>query len=209
MRKCASLLALSCGVLTLAGCAGKGEVIQLELDVPKATSPVASARGAQGLTVAVTPFEDVRSERDQLGTRTNFWGTEHPFGLTGDPAEEITAKLIANFLNSKGWKAELVKQSDAQPQADVVLSGKVQDLSVNATGGWFSTDMRATSKVLVEGLNTADGSTVRMALSGSGSQGVFWFEDEDAEILLQSVLAESFQKLITATKVENGLLRLK
>ena len=55
------------------------------------------------------------------------------------------------------------------------------------------------------------GTVVRVTnvLNGEGAQGVFWFEPEDAQSLMSDILTDSLEKLLTTTKVENNLLRLK
>ncbi|MGH7427751.1 MAG: hypothetical protein ACREJ4_05265, partial [Candidatus Methylomirabilaceae bacterium] len=73
----------------------------------------------------------------------------------------------------------------------------------------FSTKITATTKMAIQARNTADGSVVRMTLSGEGSQNVFWFDPEDAQRLINDILTDSLEKLLTNTKVENNLLRLK
>jgi len=73
----------------------------------------------------------------------------------------------------------------------------------------MKTEMNAKTKIAVQAQNTADDRTVRMTLNGAGSQNVFWFDPEDAEKLLNDVLAESLEKLTTDTKFEHRMLRLK
>jgi len=82
-------------------------------------------------------------------------------------------------------------------------------MSVNAKSRVFSTKITATTKMAIQAKNTADDSVVRMTLNGEGSQSVFWFEPEDAQSLLNVILTDSLEKLLTTTKVENNVLRLK
>lgn len=98
---------------------------------------------------------------------------------------------------------------DETERADVVLTGKILALSVDAVSKFMKTEMNAKTKIAVQAQNQADDSTVRMTLNGAGSQNVFWFDPEDAEKLLNDVLAESLEKLTTDTKFENRMLRLK
>ena len=80
---------------------------------------------------------------------------------------------------------------------------------MDAQSKFMKTEMAAKTKIAVQAQNTADESNVRMTLNGAGSQNVFWFNPEDAEKLLNDVLAESMEKLTTDTKFENKMLRLK
>ena len=93
--------------------------------------------------------------------------------------------------------------------ADVVLTGNILDLSVHAKSRVGFTEISTKTRLAVQALNVADGSTIRMTLNGSGSDDEFWFDTEDVEALMNEVLADSFGKLIQDTTVENKLLRLK
>jgi hypothetical protein len=47
-----------------------------------------------------------------------------------------------------------------------------------------------------------------MTLTGGGTDSVFWFSPDDAQNLVNDVMTESFSKLVSSTKFENGALRL-
>ena len=189
------------------GCAGTKEVA-LKLN-PKAPASGKMAKSAGGPTIAVQPFNDIRGDTARLGSGTDFWGNHQQFNLDGGNAGKVTASMMTNYLQSKGWKVTLVSADGEPLKADVVVSGEVQQLSVNAQGNFMSTDITAATKVKVEALNVADGSTIRLILNGKGSEGVFWFEPEDAQQLVNEVLAKSFEKILSTTKVDNNLIRLK
>jgi hypothetical protein len=201
------LFAFGVGLIALAGCAGKGEVVTLDIQAtPPATE--AMAKTSDGLRVAVAAFEDARPETKRLGTRTHLWGGETYFDVPGGKPTEVVAPLIAEYLKQKGWRAEVVKAAGAG-SPNVMLTGKLLDFSVNAKSRVFSTKITATTKMAIQAKNTADGSVVRMTLNGEGSQTVFWFEPDDAQSLMSDILTDSLEKLLTNTKVENNLLRLK
>lgn len=207
MRPFLLVIVNAAAMLMFTGCAGTKEVA-LTLN------PNLSASGTRGTgvgrpTVVVQPFQDIRTDSTHLGSRTDFWGNHQIFHLAGGEAGKVTAISLTRHLKSKGWNVSLVSADGEPLKADVVLSGQVQQLSVNAQGNFMSTDMTAATKVKVEALNVADGSTVRLTLKGHASQGVFWFEPEDAQQLVKSVLVESFNIILSATKVDHNLLRLK
>ena len=181
-----------------------GEVINLHL---QATSPEDAESSDQRLSVAVTPFQDLRADKDRLGTRIDFWGGESDFQLMSD-VSEATAQYMVDFLKGKGWRVQLVKEEGAAKGSDVVLAGQIHELAVEATGHFMWTEIKASSRIKIEARNQADGSTLRMSLNGAGSQEIFWFESSDAEELLNGVMAESFDKLLSNTKVEKNTLRL-
>jgi len=207
----ALLLASGFGLLVLVACAGKGKVIPIDIRGSDSAGP-AMTKETGGLSVAVTAFEDSRPEKNRLGTRTHFWGGESYFNLLGGkPGAEVAAQAVADYLKMTGWRAELVKGGGwgAESNADVTLSGKLLDLSVDAKGKFLQTEISSKSKIVVQALNRADGSTIRMTLNGAGTESVFWFDPEDAQGLMNEVLIASLEKLVVNTKVENNLLRLK
>lgn len=196
--------------MALTGCAGKGEVMTLELrTTPPATEAV--AKTSDGLRVEVAVFEDARPETKRLGTRTHLWGGETYFDVAGGKPADLVAPVIAEYLKRRGWRAEVAKAGGASEGQgpDVVVTGKLLDMSVNAKSRVFSTKITAATKMAIQAKNTADDSVVRMMLTGEGSQSVFWFDHEDAQSLINDILTDSLEKLLTATKVENNLLRLK
>jgi len=198
------LLAFGVGLMTLAGCAGKGEVVTLDIRAGQ-PGPEAMAKKVDGVSVAVTAFEDARPETKRLGTRTHLWGGETYFNVPGGKPADVVGPVIAEYLKQKGWRAEVAKTGGA----DVTLTGKVLDLSVDAKSKFFSTEITVKTKMAIQAQNAADGSVIRMTLNGDGSQSVFWFEPEDAQSLVNDILTDSLEKLVANTKIENKLLRLK
>lgn len=194
------------GVLALTGCATKGEVMPINL-IPV----VQTSTQKPDALVVVVPFEDARPESTHLGSRNHFWGGQSYFEIPGGQSGDAVSKAIADYLKGKGWNAILVKsvESIAPEKPDVILTGKILALSVDAQSKFMKTEMAAKTKLAVQAQNAADGSNVRMTLNGAGSQNVFWFNAEDAEKLLNDVLAESMEKLTADTKFENKMLRLK
>jgi uncharacterized lipoprotein YajG len=163
------------------------------------------------VTIAVLPFEDARPEQGRIGSRSHLWGGQSYFDVPGGKPSEVIADAVADYLKSKGWKARMVKSPEAaaREKADVLLTGKVQGLAVDAESKFARTNITAKTKLAVQGQNVSDGSVVRMTLNGAGSQRVFWFNPEDAQKLLNEVLSESLEKLVLDTKFEDHTLRLK
>ncbi|MEP6887644.1 MAG: hypothetical protein ABI945_04900 [Nitrospirales bacterium] len=195
------------GILALAGCGAKGEVVPINL-VPV----VQTSTQKPDALVVIVPFEDARPEPTHLGTRSHIMGGQSYFEIPGGKHGDAVSKAVADYLKGKGWNVMLVKSADsiAPEKPDVILTGKILALSMDAQSRFLrTTEMAAKSKIAVQAQNTADDSNVRMTLNGAGSQNVFWFDAEDAEKLLNDVLAESMEKLTTDTKFERKMLRLK
>ncbi|MBI4400639.1 MAG: hypothetical protein HY581_03275 [Nitrospirae bacterium] len=204
------LLAFSIGLMVLAGCATKGQVIHLDIRPIQPASEVTAGKGA-GLSAAVATFEDARPEKSRLGVHHHFWGGETYFNVPGGKPGDVVSRAVADYLTHKGWRTAGAKADEAAASGgpDVTFSGKLLNFSVDAESKFGRTEITVKTKVVIEGLNAADGSIVRMTLNGDGSQGVFWFEPEDVQDLVNAVLSESLEKLVLSTKVENKLLRLK
>ncbi|GKS57710.1 hypothetical protein YTPLAS18_12370 [Nitrospira sp.] len=201
---CVGLLSM---VILIGGCASQGEVINLAVPALRdpGNAPVSKNAGPK---VGVVRFEDKRSNKAWLGTLTGRFGGEERFNVRGNDAGQAVANALADYLRSKGWQAAVVTDA-TQASNDVALSGEIQDLSVDAKKGFFSTGLTSKSKVMVQGSNRGDGSKVRMTLTGTGENSVFWFSQDDAQELVNDVLTESFHKLTSQTKFEGGALKLK
>lgn len=196
------------GIMVLVGgCASQGEVINLAVPALRdpGTTPVSKSAGPK---VGVVRFDDKRSNKAWLGTLTGRFGGEERFNVRGNDAGQAVANALADYLRSKGWQAAVVTDA-AQASNDVTLSGEIQDLTVDAKKGFFSTGLTSKSKVMVQGSNRADASKVRMTLTGTGENSVFWFNQDDAQELVNDVLTESFHKLTSQTKFEGKSLKLK
>ncbi|MBI3806510.1 MAG: hypothetical protein HY281_03200 [Nitrospirae bacterium] len=193
------LAVLGIGLMILAGCVTKGTV---NLDV-QAVPPIGgmAIKKVDGLTITVTAFEDARQEKSGLGVRHHLWGGETTFNVPGGKPGDVVAKVMTDYLTRKGWRV------NGSP--DVTFSGKVLDFSVNAESKLGSTEITVKTKVIVQALNKADGSLIRMTINGDGRQRVFWFEPEDAQELAGEVLSNSLEKFVLNTKLEKNLLRLK
>jgi uncharacterized lipoprotein YajG len=194
------------GTLAVAGCAAKGEVVPINL-IPV----VQSSSQKPDAVVVVLPFEDGRPEPNTLGSRKHFWGGQSYFEIPGGQSGDAVAKAVSDYLKGKGWNVTMAKSADslASEKADVILTGKILALAVDAESKLMKTEMATKTKIAVQAKNAADDSTVRMTLNGAGSQSVVWFDADDAEKLLNDVLGESMEKLTTDTKFDNKMLRLK
>jgi hypothetical protein len=99
--------------------------------------------------------------------------------------------------------------ASGQDGADVIVTGAVQALSIDATSRFMQTELSATNTVLVQVANRSDGSVVRERLMGTGSDSVFWFEPEDAQALVTELFEKNFQKFLEDIRVEGRTIRLR
>ena len=205
MKKRRMLLMCWVSLIALAGCAGTGEVIPLQIHPIMTQSERVEKQGAT-VRVAVGSFEDGRSYKTGLGVRTHLWGGVSYFDVPGGNPADMAAQALTEYLTAKGW--QVTKRGAVNNGADVVLTGKILDLSVHAKSRIGFTEVTTKSKLALQAQNVADGSTIRMTLNGSGGDDIFWFDPEDAQTLVNDVLTDSFSKLLQDTKIENKQLRL-
>ena len=191
----------------LAGCATAGE--RVDVAIPgSSTSAAPMASNSAGPRVAVKPFDDARSDRMHLGSRSHLWGSTSYFDLPKGTAGEAVAKSLVQQLNRRGWQASLAGQSgSAQP--DATISGTIQDLSVNAVSKFGRTEIAAKNTMMVRVANHSDESTIQERVLGSGSDEVFWFDPEDAQQLINEVLEKNIEKFVADTKVDGKTVRLR
>ena len=201
------MMADALGLLAVAACVGNGEVIPVKVALKPSAVGVAPSGGG-GATVALLPFEDSRAERSRLGTRHSVWGSRMDFAPQGGGPGETTAQALASYLASKGWRAQYMTTSMAG-DTDVVISGRILDLSVNANGSLGGTEVTAKNKLLVQAKNRADGSSLTETIGHSGNYHVFWFEQEDGEDILADVLEKNFEKFVANTKIDGKTIRFR
>ncbi|MEK7761392.1 MAG: hypothetical protein AAB433_07415 [Nitrospirota bacterium] len=205
MKRRRTLLICWLSLIALAGCAGRGEVIPLQIH-PLMTKSESVSKPTPTLRVAVGSVEDGRSHKTGLGVRTHLWGGVSYFDVPGGNPADVVAQALTDYLTAKGW--EVTKRGAGNNGADVVLTGKILDLSVHAKSRIGFTEVTTKSKLALQAQNVADGSTIRMTLNGSGGDDIFWFDPEDAQTLVNDVLTDSFGKLVQDTKIEDKSLRL-
>ena len=206
MKRRRTLLMCWLSLIGVAGCAGTGELIPLQIH-PIVTKSESVSKPTPTLWVAVGSVEDGRSHKTGLGVRTHLWGGVSYFDVPGDNAADTIAQALTDYLTAQGW--QVTKRGAGDQKADVVLTGKMLDFSVYAKSRVGFSEITATTKLALQAQNVADGSTIRMTLNGSGADDVFWFDPEDAQTLVNGVLTDSFGKLVQDTTVENKQLRLK
>jgi hypothetical protein len=206
VKKRRTLLIFWLSLITLAGCAGGGEVIPLQVH-PTVTGSKGATNQTAAARVAIGSFQDDRSHKTGLGFRTHLWGGVTYFDVPGGNPADVVAQALTDYLTAKGW--QMTKRGAGDKEADVVLTGKILDLSVQAKSRVGFTELTTKTTLALQAQNVADGSTIRMTLNGSGGDDVFWFDPEDAQALVNDVLTNSFGKLVETTTVENKLLRLK
>lgn len=188
------------------GCAGNGDLIPVNVALKPSTVNM-TPPGGGGPTVAVVPFEDSRAERSKLGTRHSVWGRRSDFTPQGGSLSEATAQALASYLTKRGWQAYLA--SGAAPDVDVVISGRILDLSVNAYGAVGGTEIVAKSKLIIQTKNRIDSSSITETVSHTGNYHVLWFEPQDGEDLLTDVLEKNFEKFAANTRADGKSVRFR
>ena len=192
-------------LVSLVGCAGKGE--RIDMAIPgKYVGPAAQSAG--GLRIAVVPFDDKRANQAHLGTRAHFWGGNSYFDLPNGTVSQTSAQALVDYLNRRGWQASL-SRTQGSNGADVTIAGTIQDLSIDATGGFLHTDLAAKNTLMLQVTNHSDQSVVRERVRGEGTEQVFWFEPDDAQALTTELFEKNFQKFLGDIRVEGRIIRLR
>ena len=192
-------------LVSLAGCAGKGERIDVAI-LGKFTS--AAATSSSGPRIAVLPFDDTRATQMHLGQRAHLWGGTSYFDLPNGTVSKASAQALVDYLNRHGWRASLARTQGSEG-TDVTILGTIQDLSIDATSRVLHTDLSAKNTVTLQIMNHSDGSTVRERVSGAGTDQVFWFEPEDAQALTTELLESNFRKFVNDVRIDGRTIRLK
>lgn len=193
-------------MLALGGCAGKGERIDIAIPggIPAGGTVSLATPGPR---IAVLPFEDQRPNQTHLGTRSHLWGGVSYFDLPSGTVAKAAAQALVDYLNRRGRKASMAR-TPAGDSADITIAGTIQSLSVDAKSGFMHTDLTATNALAFQIMNHTDESIVRERVSGTGSDRVFWFDEEDAQALITDLFETNFKKFLGDLKIEGRTMRL-
>lgn len=193
--------------LALAGCAGTGEVVTLDLQpVPPGSTP--AIQNEDALRVLVEEFADKRPAKERLGVRTHVWGGVTNFDLPGGKVGPVMAKTVADYLTHRGWKARPAGAGGVD-HPDVVITGEIAEFAVAVKSRFFSTKIAVALKMELHAVNASDKSRTRLTLEGSRTDTVFWFDEEDVQRLVNQTVQESLERMVADVKVEHRTLRLK
>lgn len=207
MNRLSCRLLICVGMLALGGCAGKGERIDIAIPggIPAGGTVSLATPGPR---IAVLPFEDQRPNQTHLGTRSHLWGGVSYFDLPSGTVAKAAAQALVDYLNRRGWNASMAR-TPAGDSADITIAGTIQSLPVDAKSGLMHTDLTATNALAFQIMNHTDESIVRERVSGTGSDRVFWFDEEDAQALITDLFETNFKKFLGDLKIEGRTKRLK
>jgi uncharacterized lipoprotein YmbA len=192
----------------LAGCRGTGEMRYLDL---REKPPMVQVSDIESVKIAIEPFDDRRTDKSRVGVRTHLWGGTTQFDVSGDRLANVITQRLADRLRTRGWRDRVwnvrVAPAGSSPDADIVISGQVQDFSATAKSRVFSTVIDTTSRFTIQAKNLADRSTTVRTIEGGRSRTVFWFNEDDVRDQLAATLKDGFDRLIVDTTIDNKALR--
>ncbi len=191
------------GVTLLAGCAGTGDVVSLDIRaVPPKVSALQHGQEARGRTVLVQALEDQRPSQDQLGMRAHLGGGVTGFDLGPRRIADVLAKVLVEYLEQQGWAVggDFPGVTGLAGKPDILISGQVGEFSANARSRFGFTEMKTTLEVALKATNTAQGNSMTMNVKGQREGTVVWFDPEDVEELVNAMLRESLDELIAPLK---------
>lgn len=192
----------------MAGCVGEGKTRYLDVRTPTAAAP---SPEQEPVKIVIEPFEDRRDDKTRVGQRTHLWGGVTVFNVTGERPGEVIAQALADRLKNRGWrgrpwKVQVGRSADV-PDADIVISGQVQEFSATAKSRVFSTVINASNKFSIQARNVEDSSVTIRSVEGAQRTTVFWFAEEDVQELLAATLKDGIDRFIADTMVADRALR--
>ena len=204
-------IVLTVSLLMGAGCGGTGKTFYLDLQQKQAAAPYMEP---EPVRIVIEPFEDRRLDWSRLGLRTHLWGGVTNFNVAGARLGDVIAQILADRLKARGWKDRAwtvrVASSGAVTNlndADIVISGKILDLSVNAKSRLFSTVVTTSSNLVIAARNLVDQSSTTRSIEGAQRETVVWFSEDDVQQLLAATLKDDIDRYLVDTMVEHKALR--
>jgi hypothetical protein len=204
-------IVLTVSLLMGAGCGGTGKTFYLDLQQKQAAAPYMEP---EPVRIVIEPFEDRRLDWSRLGLRTHLWGGVTNFNVAGARLGDVIAQILADRLKARGWKDRAwtvrVASSGAVTNlndADIVISGKILDLSVNAKSRLFSTVVTTSSNLVIAARNLVDQSSTTRSIEGAQRETVVWFSEDDVQQLLSATLKDDIDRYLVDTMIDHKALR--
>lgn len=192
----------------LAGCRGTGEMRYLDL---REKPPMVQVTDIEPVKIAIEPFEDKRTDKSRLGTRTHLWGGVTHFDVSGDRLAGVITQRLADRLRTRGWRDRVwnvrVAPAGSAADADIIISGQIQDFSATVKSRAFSSIIDTTSRFTIQAKNLVDRSTTIRTIEGGRSRTVFWLSEDDVREQLAATLKDGLDRLITDTTIDSKALR--
>lgn len=205
----ASQVCIAVGLALLWGCAGKGEMVSLNVQPQQ---PFVQSGQPEPLKIVIEPFEDLRADKSKIGQRTHLGGGVTNFNVSGGSPGVTIAEALAETLrwrgwNRRGWDARVVQSGVGISGADIVIGGEIREFSANAKSRVFNTKLTGESRLVIRAKNLADDSSTQRNIQGEQSKLVFWFTSEDVETLMSGLLQDGIDRFLTDTKIEGRALK--
>lgn len=203
-------IVLTACLLMGVGCGGTGKTFYLDLQQKQTAAQYLEP---EPVRIVVEPFEDRRLDWSRLGLRTHLWGGVTNFNVTGARLGEVIAQILADRLKTRGWKdrAWTVRMAPSgattSADADIVISGQVLDLSVNAKSRIFSTVVTTSSNLVIAARNLVDQSSTSRSIEGAQRETVMWFNEDDVQQLLSATLKDDIDRYLVDTMIDHKALR--
>ncbi|MDH5669849.1 MAG: YajG family lipoprotein [Nitrospira sp.] len=206
MKRSFAQLSLVWGLVLFAtsvvGCAGTGELRHLNLSLKQ---PAAPTTRVEPVKIVIEPFEDRRVNQTHVGARSHLGGGVTLFDVAGGKPVDVIAQALVNRLKSRGWNGRAwdvsIGRAGSAADADIVISGVVEEFSANAKSRAFSTVIDAKNRIRIQAKNLADGSTTTRNIENARNRTVFWFDEEDVRDLLSEILNDGIERLLADTKI--------
>ncbi len=193
---------------SVAGCAGKGELRHLNLQTKPSAAPSA---GTEPVKIVIEPFEDLRMNKTHVGVRSHLGGGVTLYDLKGGRPVDVIVQSLISRLQSRGWGNRAwnvsLGQAGSDAEADIIITGQVEEFSANAKSRWFSTRIETKNRFTIEAKNVVDESTTTRRVEGTRSKTVFWFNEEDVRELLVDTLNDGIDRFIADTTISEKSLR--
>lgn len=195
-------------VMVAAGCAGKGETHVLSF---QAKPPAVQPSGVEPVKIVIEPFEDRRTDKTHIGARSHLWGGVTRFDVAGGHPADVVTQALVTRLKSRGWGERpwnvRLGQAGSEADADIVISGQIQDFSANARSRVFSTVIDTKNLMTIQAKNLGDKSTTTRTIEGAQTRTVFWFNEADVQELLAATMMDGIDRLVADTKIAEKALR--
>lgn len=193
-------------ILSLSGCAGSKIYLLNVRYLQEKKPPPSSALQAQKV-VGICPFDDARKEKENIGVRYRSGGHVDLLRVEGTTLSEAVTRAVRDYFAERGYRVADCMGWDRRPEGlsrlkgelFLVVGGKIEFFSVEATSGLTTTETKYRVRLEASIGDVQKGQVITRAIESSPQTKKMSFDPEEVKETINRTLTEVIQNLFRGT----------
>lgn len=156
---------------------------------------------AQDIQVAVIPFEDGRTDKRIIGTRTRIFGKVDEFEARPAPVTVAVTQAVVSALKIRGFQTEVLpKGTDPegirQSPPQIVISGRIEEFRADARSKPGFTDIKTLVRLRIKINKVDEQGSFTINVQSQSDPRVILFNPSIMQNAINETLADAINRLI-------------